>query len=69
MEQLFLIFISDLCYQQWHQTFNIISLFFSLFFIFPFLFPMKNSSLSFSLFLHINMAADMVKARNENQLV
>lgn len=50
LEQSFLIFVSDLCYQQWHQQFNIQYHLFS--FPLQFCFRRKNSSFSFlSLFL------------------
>ncbi|KAB2040409.1 hypothetical protein ERO13_D02G069801v2 [Gossypium hirsutum] len=52
MEQLFLIFISDLCYQQLHQTSNIIFFFF---FFVSYEEQLFSFSLSlFPLFLHIN---------------
>ncbi|KAK8704185.1 hypothetical protein V6N13_047817 [Hibiscus sabdariffa] len=50
----------DLCYQQWHQHSTASS-------SSAFPLPFVELFLSIRLFLHINTAADIVKARNENQ--
>ncbi|TYI39159.1 hypothetical protein ES332_A02G078100v1 [Gossypium tomentosum] len=71
MEQLFLIFVSDLCYQQWHQQFNIQYHPFSFLFFSSTIFVSYDEKLFLflSLFLHINMPADMMEACNLNQRV